>query len=159
MEHLLLLGLVMSLWESYKTSVFICHQVLNCNIDFAIISAQNPAGVTGHPYLNLRRDKEFQAYLNQQKLPYRSVIGCAPDHSFQEKSWIVLCEKNTAITLARQFEQNAIYWVEQGELFLVPVLLTQHEESLGNFYVAGCPAPVAICHRRSLPNVFWSYSG
>ncbi|WP_417703111.1 DUF3293 domain-containing protein [Rheinheimera aquimaris] len=123
----------MSLWESYKTSVFICHQVLNCNIDFAIISAQNPAGVSGHPYLNLRRDKEFQAYLNQQKLPYRSVIGCAPDHSFQEKSWIVLCEKNTAITLARQFEQNAIYWVEQGELFLVPVLLTQHEESLGNF--------------------------
>ncbi len=123
----------MSLWESYKTSIFLCHQTLNCNIDFAIISAQNPAGHNEHPYLNLRRDKELQACLNQQKLPYRSVIGCAPDHSFQEKSWIVLCDKNKAIKLARQFEQNAIYWVEHGELFLVPVLLMQREESLGSF--------------------------
>ena len=123
----------MDLWDNYKTSVFLCHQPLGDQINFAIISAQNPAGNTEHPYLNLRRDKEFQACLNQHKLPYRSVIGSAPDHSFQEKSWIVLCEKNKAITLAKQFEQNAIYWVEQGELFLVPVLLAQHEESLGNF--------------------------
>ena len=123
----------MSLWESYKTSIFLCHQALKCDVDFAIISAQNPAGNTEHPYLNLRRDKELQAYLNLQRLPSRSVIGSAPDLSFQEKSWIVLCEKNKAITLAKQFEQNAIYWVEQGELFLVPVLLAQHEESLGNF--------------------------
>jgi hypothetical protein len=123
----------MNLWESYKTSIFLCHQALNCDVDFAIISAQNPAGNTGHPYLNLRLDKELQACLNQQRLPYRSVIGSAPDLSFQEKSWIVLCDKNIAIQLARQFEQNAIYWVEQGELFLVPVLIQQHEESLGAF--------------------------
>ncbi|MDP5137642.1 DUF3293 domain-containing protein [Rheinheimera baltica] len=123
----------MSLWESYKTSIFLCHQALNCDMDFAIISAQNPAGVTEHPYLNLRRDKELQAYLNQQRLPHRSVIGSAPDRSFEEKSWIVLCDKGNAIALARQFEQNAIYWVEQGELFLVPVLLSFGEEKLGRF--------------------------
>lgn len=123
----------MSLWESYKTSIFLCHQALKGDVDFAIISAQNPSGVTEHPYLNLRRDNEFQALLNQHRLPYRSVIGSAPDLSFQEKSWIVLCDKQQAIALARQFEQNAIYWVEQGELFLVPVMLSQHEESLGDF--------------------------
>ncbi len=123
----------MSLWESYKTSIFLCHQALNCNVDFAIISAQNPAGTTEHPYLNLRRDNELQACLNQQRLPYRLVIGSAPDMSFQEKSWIVLCDKARAINLALRFEQNAIYWVERGELFLVPVLLQQHEESLGRF--------------------------
>ena len=123
----------MSLWESYKTSIFLCHQALKCDVDFAIISAQNPAGIAEHPYLNLRRDNELQALLNQQRLPYRSVIGSAPDLSFQEKSWIVLCDKPQAIKLARQFEQNAIYWVEQGELFLVPVLLAQQEECLGDF--------------------------
>lgn len=123
----------MNLWESYKTSIFLCHQALNCDVDFAIISAQNPAGQTEHPYLNLRRDNELQACLNRQRLPYRSVIGSAPDLSFQEKSWIVLCDKSQAIQLALQFEQNAIYWVEQGELFLVPVLLSQQEEKLGRF--------------------------
>ncbi|MEH8021918.1 MULTISPECIES: DUF3293 domain-containing protein [Rheinheimera] len=123
----------MSLWEHYKTSVFLCHQTLSCNIDFAIISAQNPGGITEHPYLNLRRDKELEACLNQQRLPYRSVIGSAPDFSFKEKSWIVLCDKAMAIKLGKQFEQNAIYWVEQGELFLVPILLTQQIESLGSF--------------------------
>ncbi|HEY0922222.1 DUF3293 domain-containing protein [Rheinheimera pacifica] len=123
----------MSLWESYKTSIFLCHQALKCDADFAIISAQNPAGNTEHPYLNLRRDKELQACLNLQRLPYRSVIGSAPDLSFQEKSWIVLCDKSIALQLAQQFQQNAIYWVEQGELFLVPVLMPQHEESLGAF--------------------------
>ena len=129
----MLLGVVMSLWESYKTSIFLCHQALKCDVDFAIISAQNPAGNTEHPYLNLRRDKELQACLNQQRLPYRSVIGSAPDLSFQEKSWIVLCEKGQAVKLALQFEQNAIYWVEQGKLFLVPALLQQDEEYLGEF--------------------------
>ena len=123
----------MNLWESYKTSIFLCHQALNCDVDFAIISAQNPAGQTEHPYLNLRRDNELQACLNRQRLPYRSVIGSAPDLSFQEKSWIVLCDKSKAIQLALQFEQNAIYWVEQGALFLVPVLLSQQEEKLGRF--------------------------
>jgi hypothetical protein len=123
----------MNLWESYKTSIFLCHQALKCDVDFAIVSAQNPAGTTEHPYLNLRRDNELQAYLNQQRLPYRSVIGSAPDLSFQEKSWIVLCDKSCAVQLAVRFEQNAIYWVEQGELFLVPVLMQQNEESLGRF--------------------------
>lgn len=124
----------MSLWESYKTSIFLCHQALKCDVDFAIISAQNPAGNTEHPYLNLRRDNEFQACLNRYRMPYRSVIGSAPDLSFQEKSWIVLCDKPQAIELALQFEQNAIYWVEQGELFLVPVLMSYPEESLGDFH-------------------------
>jgi len=123
----------MSLWESYKTSIFLCHQALKCDVDFAIISAQNPAGNTEHPYLNLRRDKELQAYLNLQRLPHRSVIGSAPDLSFQEKGWIVLCDKSLALQLAQKFQQNAIYWVEQGELFLVPVLMLQQEESLGAF--------------------------
>ena len=45
----------------------------------------------------------------------------------------MLCDKSQAVQLALQFEQNAIYWVEQGELFLVPVLMSQQEESLGAF--------------------------
>lgn len=123
----------MSLWESYRTSIFLCHQQLGNHINFAIISAQNPAGTVKNPYLNLRLNKEFEAFLHQQRLPYRSVIGSSPDLSFQEKSWIVMCDKPHAVSLARHFHQNAIYWIEQGNLYLVPVLLDHQEECLGAF--------------------------
>lgn len=123
----------MHLWDTYKTSIFLCHQALSVHIDFAIISAQNPVGHVAHPYFNLCLDSEFEARLNRQKIPHRAVVGCAPDYSFQEKSWVVICDKAEAIIMAEQLRQNAIYWVEQGLLYLVPVLMPQQEECIGHF--------------------------
>ena len=123
----------MDLWESYKSSVFLCHQPLGDQISFAIISAQNPAGHLYHPQHNLTLDREFETELDEAHIPYRTLIGASPDLSFQEKSWAVLCDKTKAIKLAIMFEQHAIYWVEQGKLFLVPALLQQDEEYLGEF--------------------------
>lgn len=121
----------MDLWESYKSSVFICYQPLGDAINFAIISAQNPAGAVQHPQHNLRLDCELETHLDLYQLPYRALLGCSPDLSFQEKSWAVLCEKSRALELARQFQQNAIYWVEAGQLYLVPALWRGEEEYLG----------------------------
>lgn len=123
----------MNLWEQYKSTVFLCHQQLADHIDFAIISAQNPAGRIENPYVNLRLDKELNVLLDTLHFPYRSITGAARDGSFQEKSWVVLCEKAQAVSMARRFQQNAIYWVEDGVLYLVPVLLNANEECLGRF--------------------------
>jgi len=123
----------MNLWQLYKSSIFLSHQSLSMAINFAIISGQNPAGNAENPLYNQLLDKKLQARLLQLGAPYRSVIGAAPDLSFQEKSWVVLCDKQQAITLAFEFTQNAIYWVEQGQLYLVPVLLPEQEECLGQF--------------------------
>jgi len=100
---------------------------------FAIISAQNPAGHLQHPSRNLLLDKHFSDFLDQFNWPYREIIGCSPDLAFQEKSWAVVCDKAEAIDLAIKFEQNAIYWVEQDKLYLVPALLSEQEEYLGEF--------------------------
>ncbi|WP_213997002.1 DUF3293 domain-containing protein [Arsukibacterium sp.] len=123
----------MSLWEAYKDSVFICRQRLASQLDFAIISAQNPAGEMKNPHLNLCLDKRFEGVLQQARIPYRSVIGASADLRFQEKSWIVFCDKITALQLGQNLQQNAIYWIEQNKLYLVPVLYQQHEEYLGLF--------------------------
>ncbi|KKO44741.1 hypothetical protein WG68_14470 [Arsukibacterium ikkense] len=123
----------MSLWEAYKNSVFICQQSLATKIDFAIISAQNPAGELQSQPLNLCLDKRFEGLLQQTRIPFRSVIGASADLRFQEKSWIVFCDKQQAVQLGRELCQNAIYWVEQNKLFLVPVLYQQPEEYLGLF--------------------------
>lgn len=123
----------MDLWESYKTSVFLCHQPLGDQINFAIISAQNPHGDLKHHQLNLTLDCQFETRLNAEHLPHRRLIGASPDLTFQEQSWAVLCDKATAVDLARKFCQNAIYWVEAGELYLVPALFKNHEEHLGSY--------------------------
>lgn len=123
----------MSLWEAYKNSVFICRQSLATQVSFAIISAQNPSGELKNPHLNLCLDKRFESKLQQARIPYRSVIGASADLSFQEKSWIVFCDKAQALQLGMELQQNAIYWVDQNKLFLVPVLYPQPEEYLGLF--------------------------
>lgn len=123
----------MDLWERYKTSVFLCHQPLGDQINFAIISAQNPLGNVKHHQLNLTLDCQFETSLNAENLPYRRLIGAAPDLSFREPSWAVMCDKAKAIDLARKFQQNAIYWVEADKLYLVPALFGQGEEYLGSY--------------------------
>ena len=123
----------MSLWEAYKDSVFICRQRLASQLNFAIISAQNPVGELTNPPLNLCLDKRFEGVLKQTRIPFRSVVGASADLSFQEKSWIVFCDKAQALQLGRELQQNAIYWVEQNKLYLVPVLYQQTEEYLGLF--------------------------
>lgn len=123
----------MSLWDAYKDSVFICRQRLARQLDFAIISAQNPAGELQNPHVNLCLDKRFEGWLQQARIPFRSVTGASADFSFQEKSWIVFCDKAFALQLGRDLQQNAIYWVEQNKLYLVPVLFQQSEEYLGLF--------------------------
>ncbi|HAW94345.1 MULTISPECIES: DUF3293 domain-containing protein [unclassified Arsukibacterium] len=123
----------MSLWQTYKDSVFLCRQRLAIQLDFAIISAQNPAGELKNPHVNLCLDKQFEAILHQARLPFRAVVGASADLKFQEKSWIVFCDKLQALQLARKVRQNAIYWVTNNKLFLVPVLYQETEEYLGLF--------------------------
>ena len=50
-----------------------------------------------------------------------------------EKSWAIFTEKKAAIQLGTEFVQNAIYYVNEGELTLVPVLMEAREISLGDF--------------------------
>jgi hypothetical protein len=113
--------------------VFLCHQPLGNAINFAIISAQNPLGDLKHRQLNLTLDCQFETRLKAEHLPYRRLIGASPDLSFQEQSWAVLCDKAKAIDLAMKFQQNAIYWVEAGELYLVPALFADSEVYLGSY--------------------------
>jgi len=123
----------MDLWESYKSSVFLCHQPLGDQISFAIISAGNPQGQLLGAASNLALDSQLEHELKQTQLPCRRLIGASPDLTFQESSWAVLCDKAQALELAYRYAQNAIYWVEAGQLYLVPALLRQNEGYLGAY--------------------------
>ena len=132
------------MWENYKMIRLLANAPQPEWACFAIITAWNPASTLRHPEEN---DAHQQDLLNQlMNFPLLEVWGCSPDLSWRERSVAVACPLAFARQLAIRFGQNAIYWVDQGGLWLVPVLL-QHEEtvSLGplvDYWIASAPPPV-----------------
>lgn len=123
-----------TLWQQYKDSVFFIEQPLSEQLNFAIITAYNPEGQVCNLGANRLRDKALQHDINQLKIPYRRIWGCSPQLDYSEKSWVIATEKKQAIELAIKYQQNAIYWIEQGMLYLTPCLMhTEAEELLGRF--------------------------
>ncbi len=122
------------LWHFYKATQFLLTQQIASHLSFAIITACNPNGKILSQSQNRLRDRELLNSIEHLKCPYRAIVGAAQDMSHFEKSWAVFVEKPKAIQLGTQFVQNAIYYVTEGELTLVPVLMQAEEESLGKFH-------------------------
>ncbi|RYV00637.1 DUF3293 domain-containing protein [Shewanella sp. OPT22] len=122
------------LWHFYRTTHFLLTQKIANHLSFAIVTACNPNGKILSQSQNRLRDKALLRSIENLNCPYRAVVGAAKDMSHFEKSWAVFIEKNEAIQLGTQFVQNAIYYVNKGELTLVPVLMKANEECLGEFH-------------------------
>lgn len=126
---------MLHLWQCYQNPLFLLTQSLSCDVPFAIITAHNPAATRLTPSQNRLLDRQLLREIEQLMCPYRALIGAAPDLSHMEKSWAILIDKNTAVTLGFKFNQLAIYFVDNGELSLVPCCLAGDVEavSLGRF--------------------------
>ncbi|GGP48828.1 DUF3293 domain-containing protein [Shewanella saliphila] len=108
-----------TLWHEYQSTHFLLTQRLSHDYPFAIVTAHNPSGLLLNPSQNRLLDRQLQSKIQQYKSPYRSLIGAAPDLSHMEKSWAVFIDKEQALELGREFNQHAIYYVNQGLLSLV----------------------------------------
>jgi hypothetical protein len=120
------------LWDIYKSAVFLSCQPFGLSERYAIITAFNPKGKTLTDCENRARDYRLQEFIAQQKANNRCVYGCSPDLTHREKSWMVNFDKDKAIEVGKAFDQNAIYWVENGVLFLTPCLSEECEETVGD---------------------------
>lgn len=118
-------------WDIYKSTVFLSCQPFGLSERYAIITACNPKGEILSDCANRSRDYQLQHLMTSQKANFRCVYGCSPDLRYREKSWMVNFEKERAIEIGKAFEQNAIYWVEDGVLFLTPCLSEEVEEPVG----------------------------
>ncbi|GGP63415.1 hypothetical protein GCM10009347_31780 [Shewanella algicola] len=107
------------LWHDYQSTHFLLTQRLSHDYPFAIVTAHNPHGLLLTPSQNRLLDRQLQFKIQQYKSPYRSLIGAAPDLSHMEKSWAIFIDKEQALELGREFNQHAIYYVNQGRLSLV----------------------------------------
>lgn len=122
------------LWQYYQETWFIVHQDAEETASFAIITAHNPKGQVLSEEQNGLLDQQLQQAMARRQERSRQIIGCSPDRRHQEKSWMVYTTRRRALVLAEQFQQNALYWVDNDELWLVPCLLQNYPAvRLGSF--------------------------
>ena len=112
----------MTLWENYRKVCFIAPFAPPSCPAYAIVTAWNPAS----QWVGLRRNARRQRALVRQvgECPVMGEVwGSDEDERWQEASLLLPLSLPEAIRLAARFGQNALYWVREGELWLVPVLL------------------------------------
>ncbi|HAS6182993.1 TPA: DUF3293 domain-containing protein [Vibrio vulnificus] len=119
-----------SLWHAYSASFFHFNDEWQSD-RFAIITAWNPASILQSKKENCINNQKLKTKINTRR--FCSVLVADKACSWSEESFAVEINLNYALNLAREFQQNAIYFVEQGELFLVSCLSDERKESLGPF--------------------------
>ena len=76
---------------------------------FAIITAFNPKDLILNDFLNFIRNTELESVIKTLRYDYMTSIGELFDHS--EESFIIYdIEKDDALSIARQFDQDTIFY-------------------------------------------------
>ncbi|MCG7587729.1 DUF3293 domain-containing protein [Photobacterium sp. OFAV2-7] len=112
-----------SLWCSYQAILFKAEQH-PVYPRFAILTAFNPRSIVLNNPDNLKRNELLKIELLSMTNGVQRVTTSAPDGSWQEIGFAADITVAEARQLACRWQQNAFYWVELGELRLVPALMT-----------------------------------
>ena len=86
---------------------------------FAIITAHNPMDQLQSKEENRKRNIQLLHCLEKLGVRTLPVVGCSPDLTHREDSFIVSVSLNTALSVGRKFDQRAVYWVQNKNLYLV----------------------------------------
>lgn len=91
--------------------------------EFWVITAWNPRGETNHSLEeNLLADQRLQEVLDDMHIERFPVIGKAPDDSHAEPGWGIRCDESTAMRIAREFEQEAVFYLSNKERRIMSIL-------------------------------------
>lgn len=104
---------------------------LSLHIPFAILTAWNPKSEEHDMAFNEAQNRLLAEDLSS--VYFTDISGCSPSGDYEEAGFLAEISKPLAIGLAEKYHQNAIYWVENDELHLVPVLLDFDEITIGRF--------------------------
>ena len=128
----------MILWENYRKVCFFAPFEPPSWPAYAIVTTWNPASRWVGMRRNSRRHLALLRLIDDAPdlLVIGPVWGSSLDESWQEASLLLQMPRADAVRLARRFGQNACYWVEGGELWLIPVLMKGEPYHLGR--LASC---------------------
>ncbi|WP_120511674.1 DUF3293 domain-containing protein [Photobacterium salinisoli] len=109
-------------WLSYQQIIFRASETPDYS-NFAILTAFNPESIVLSCKENRQRQLCLEAELSALGYAYLKLDCSAPDGRWHEPSLAVRTGLTEACELAAKWRQNAIYWVSQQQLYLVPVML------------------------------------
>ena len=122
---------VLRLWKAYQ-DIKIRIDSVPCLLSSNgfIISACNPKSQLCEQTFNKRKSEKLQRYLVSKSVAFQPLLVGDPCFRWSEPSFFISGTTSQAHNLARIYQQNAIYQLKQGELWLVPVLLRQFSDTL-----------------------------
>ncbi|KAA5539011.1 DUF3293 domain-containing protein [Roseiconus nitratireducens] len=85
---------------------------------FAIITAHATTGQSWPADKNERADAALEQKLRERETWVRRLTGFSPTTSHAEPGWAVAVEFETACDIGQAFEQDAIYFVRDDQLFV-----------------------------------------
>ena len=122
------------LWLAYKNTRFKWQAEPLTAQAFTIMTAYNPRSVLCSESDNEARQSRLLAAIHASGWRCATLIAGDKGFEYFEPSLAVTCCLKDAADLAKKFEQNAIYHVQDDQLSLVPVLLlNRDQEHIGRF--------------------------
>ena len=100
--------------------------------EFVIVTAYNPDGKNHPKELNEKFDAELDAFLRERKLAKFRILGGSKDFSHVEPSQGVQTDFKMGIEIGTRFRQEAIFWIQHGQLLLVECT-TGAQTPMGDF--------------------------
>ena len=85
---------------------------------FAIVTPFNPGGKRAHSWTNRWRYVRMRAALASRASHFTHADGESPDGAHRERGFAIALGRGDAATLARSYEQLALYWFD-GEAFWI----------------------------------------
>tara|TARA_Y100001956_G_scaffold80685_1_gene96386 strand:- start:4504 stop:4893 length:390 start_codon:yes stop_codon:yes gene_type:complete len=107
------------LWTAYLNPYFQFDERMECD-SFAIVTGWNPASQWLSKDKNRRNNQQLRREIDHTY--YVEVLVGDEDFSWAEQSFAIQINRERAIELGIKFGQNAIYFVEHGELYLLSCL-------------------------------------
>ena len=101
--------------------------------EFAVITAYATTGEAWSDERNRAADRELGEYLSSLSRFVRRLTGYSPKTGHAEPGWAVDVPLHEACEIGVRFEQDAVYFVRAGELFVTHCDARRRLERVGAF--------------------------
>ena len=123
-----------NLWHLYQQTWFARHPTDPLFENFAIITAYNPGSIVREENINQQQQSKLANDLMHLQLEFTDLQAGDINLNYVEPSFAVNCGLKQAVDLCFRYQQNALFWIQQDKLWLIPVTMRAHATTaIGTF--------------------------